>query len=119
VRDEALPEAETLRARIEQYFQMKAPLGVGGNGGGVGSFSKSPITQHHPPLLTGDLKWETVNRILGKVEHCVCQGGAAMGTTEFDMCINSAWGLLHPKVCSWFPYWIRQQGVTVIPPAYG
>jgi hypothetical protein len=64
-----LAEADTWRTRLDTFFQMTAPLGAGGNGGGGGSFSKSHLKQHQPPLCTGDLKLETVNLFLRKVEH--------------------------------------------------
>jgi hypothetical protein len=42
-----------------------------------------------------------------------------MGTTESDKHIDSAWRFMDPEAYSWFVYWIRQQGVTDIPPANG
>jgi len=119
VRDEALVEAETWGGWCDTFFQMMACLGVGGNGGGGGCFLKSHFEQHQPPLFTGDLKLETVNLFPRKVEHWVRQGGAAMGTTEPDKCIDSAWHFICPEVYGWFAHSICQQDVMVIPPADG
>lgn len=69
---------------------MTAPVGAGGNGGGGQSLSKSHLKQHQPPSFTGDLNLETVNLFIRNVEHCVRKGGAAMGTTESDIHIDSA-----------------------------
>jgi hypothetical protein len=118
-RDDVLAEAETWPARLDTFFQMTARLGAGGNGGGGGSFSKSHLKPHQPPLFTGDLKLETVNLFLRKVEHWVRQGGAAMGTKELDKRIDLAWQCMDPEAYTWFEHWIRQQDVTVIPPADG
>jgi len=96
-RDDALAEVETWHGWFDTFFQMTASLGAGGNGGGGGSFSKSHLKQHQPPLFTGDLKLETVNLCIRKVEHWVRQGGAAMGTTESDMRIDSAWRFMDPE----------------------
>jgi len=119
VRDDALAEAETWRGRFGTFFQMTARLGAGGNGGGGRSFSKSHLKQHQPPLFTGDLKLETVNLFLRKVEHWVREGGVAMGTMQSDKRIDSAWRFMDPEAYNWFPHWIRQQAVTVTPPADG
>ncbi|KAF8242167.1 hypothetical protein K440DRAFT_639427 [Wilcoxina mikolae CBS 423.85] len=101
-------------------MQMTARYGLGGaNSGGRGVFSKSHLKQHQPPLFTGNLKLETVNLFLGKVKHWVRQGGVAMGTTESDKRIDSAWQFMDPEAYSWFAHWIHQQGVTIIPPANG
>jgi len=81
--------------------------------------SKSHRKQHQPPLFTGDLKLETINLFLRKVEHWVRQGWAATGTMESDTRIDSAWRFLDPEVYGWFAHGIHQQGVTVIPPADG
>lgn len=119
-RDDALTELESWRGRFDTMMQMTARLGVGGvNTGGGGALSKSHLKQHQPPLFTGDLKLETVNLFLRKVEHWVRQGGAAMGTTESDKRIDSAWRFMDPEAYSWFAHWIHQQGVTIIPPANG
>jgi len=117
-RDDSLTEAETWRSRFDMFFQMTARLGVGGNGGGGGgSFSKSHLKQHQPPLFTRDLKLETVNLFLRKVEYWVYQGGAAMGTTESDKRIDSAWRFMDSEAYSWFAHWIHQQGGMVNSPA--
>jgi len=117
--DDALAEAETWRGRLDTFFYMTAHLWAGGNGGGGGSFSKSHLKQHQPPLFTGDLRLETVNLFLRKVEHWVHPGGAAMGATESDKCIHSAWQFMDPEAYNQFAHWIRQQGVTVTPSADG
>jgi len=117
--DDALAEAETSCGWFDTFFQMTARLGAGGNGGEGGYFSKSHLQQHQPPLFTGDLKLETVNLFLHKVEHWVRQGGVAMGTTVSDKRIDLAWRFMDAKAYNWFAHWIRQQCVTVIPPADG
>jgi hypothetical protein len=101
-------------------MQKTGQIGVGGtNSGGEGALSKSHQEQHQPPLLTGDLKLETVNRFLCKVKHWVLPGGVAMGTTESDKHIDSAWWFMDPEVYSWFTYCIHQQGDMIITPANG
>jgi hypothetical protein len=101
-------------------MQMTAHLRVGGiNSGRGGAFSKSLLIQHQPARFTSDLKMETVNRFRHKVEHWVCQGGAAMDNTESDKRLNSAWRYMEPEVYSRFTHWIHQQNVTIIPPAIG
>jgi hypothetical protein len=93
-------------------------LGVSGvNSSGGGPLSKSHLQQHQPPLFTSDLKLETVNLFLRKVEHSVSQGGTAMGTTESDPDIDSAWLFMDPEVYSWFTHNIHQQGVMIVPAA--
>jgi len=62
-----------------------------------GLFQNPHLKQHQPPLFTGDLKLETVNLVVRKVEHWVRQGGAAMGTTELDKRIDSAWRFMDPE----------------------
>jgi hypothetical protein len=62
---------------------------------------------------------ETVNLLLRKVEHWVRQDGVALGMTESDKHIDSAWRFMDPESYNWFAHCIRQQGVTVIPPADG
>jgi hypothetical protein len=104
---------------LDTFFQIMACLGAGGNAGGGGSFSKSHLKQHQPPLFTGDLKLETVNLFLRKVEHWVRQGGAPRGTTESDKGIDSAWRFMDPEAYNWIAHWICQQGVTVICPPDG
>ena len=122
--DDALTQLESWRGRFDTMMQMTARLGVGGvNSGGGGALSKSHLKQHQPPLFTGDLKLETVNLFLRKVEHWVRQGGAAMGYHGFDSRmerIDSAWrvhGTRRRTVGS--PHWIHQQGVMIIPRANG
>jgi len=98
---------------------MTAHFGAGGNGGGGGSFSKSHLKQHQPPLFTGDLRLQTVNLFLRKVEHWERQRGAAMGATQLEKSIDSAWRFMDLSAYNRFPHCIRQHGVTVTPPADG
>jgi len=77
---------------------MMACLGVGGIGWGGGFFSHSHLELHQPPIFTGDLKLATVNLFLHKVEHWVCQGGVAMGTTELDKRSCAAVQFMDPEV---------------------
>jgi len=72
-RDNAVGEAEAWRGRFDTFFQMTACLSAGGNGGGGGSCSKLHPKQHQPPLFMRDLKLETGNLFLPKVEHWVRQ----------------------------------------------
>ncbi|KAF8251310.1 hypothetical protein K440DRAFT_637855 [Wilcoxina mikolae CBS 423.85] len=85
-------------------MQMTARLSVGGaNGGGGGAFSKSHLKQHQPPLLTSDLKLETVNLFLRKVEYWVRQGGVEMDTTESYKHIDSVWWFMDPEAYMMWP----------------
>jgi hypothetical protein len=98
---------------------MTACLSAGGNAGGGGSFSKSHLKQHQLPSFTGDVKLETVNLFLRKVDHWLHQARAAMGTTESKKRIDSAWQFMDFEAYNWFTHWIRLHGVMVIPPADG
>jgi len=118
-RDDAVVEAETWNGWLDIVFPFTACLGVGGNGGGEVFFSKLHLLQHQHPLFGWDLKLETVNLFLRKVEHRVCQGRAAREYDEvrnqhrFGMVIDGSWGV--QLIC----HCIYQQGVTVSPSAYG
>jgi hypothetical protein len=47
---------------------------------------------------------ETVNLFHCKVKHWVRRGGTAMGTTESNKCIDSAWWFMDPDAYSWFAH---------------
>jgi hypothetical protein len=108
MRGRVLVEVETWPGRFDAFFQITACVSMGENGGGGWSFSKFHLEQYQPPMYTRDLKLETVNRFICKVEHWVCQGGAAMGTTQPDMRIDLAWRFMDSEVYSWFAHWICQ-----------
>ena len=73
-----LAEVKTWCCWFKSYFQMTAHPG---NCDGGGYFWKSPLKLLQPPLSTRDLRLETANLFLPKVEHLKHHCGVVMGAT--------------------------------------